>query len=288
MAQGDVIRERFRCSCLAPAGEWCLASAVAGLLVWGIIHSSLGHRREALILAALPLVWATGWSLRRGCTAWTFTSDGWLVREEGLLTLRRQVFVLRSARTIETAIPLVGRLLDVGHVTFQATDRSDQIHRHEVTWMTRHRRFCQLIEARGSLPLLDRVPWWQRLGGSLAGLTMMAEHDLEQALPLLAPDPVRSNSSLVEDYDRFMAFCHQVLRAGRGGGKWPPDRIPPEVLGTWFTLLSRARVVVSGSNPAGWRLGNGIESLDDIQRRISRETFGPAVRRTGSRPRGFS
>ena len=82
----------------------------------------------------------------------------------------------------------------------------------------------------------------------------------------------------VDDYGRFLAFCHHLLRS-TGRGRWPSSRVPSAVTRRWMAVLRQAHIVVDAPNGRGWRVAGAICNLDDIRRRISEEELQQAVQR---------
>jgi hypothetical protein len=48
----------------------------------------------------------------------------------------------------------------------------------------------------------------------------------------------------------------------------------------WMDVLRQVRVVVSASNDRGWRVAGGIDSLDDIRRRLGLHELQRAVKQS--------
>ena len=124
------------------------------------------------------------------------------------------------------------------------------------------------IRARGRLPT-GRLSWWLIASDAVTRRVRDAYRGIVRA----------PGAAELQDYGRFMAFCHRVLRAEQGG-RWPPPRISPATVERWLAVLQQVRVVASASNERGWRVVPGIEGLDDIRRRLGPPDLQRAVRRS--------
>jgi hypothetical protein len=131
-----------------------------------------------------------------------------------------------------------------------------------------HDRLCEIIRARGRLSI-GRPTWWQttreaakqRSGATLGRVVRT----------LSRPD--------LQDYGRFMAFCHHILRAEQSG-RWSPGATPLDTVERWLAVLRQAHVVVSASNERGWRVARDIHGLHDIHRRLGPHELQRAVKQS--------
>jgi len=167
---------------------------------------------------------------------------------------------------VATGAPLTVGWLDIGHVQFEATAENGQREQLHLTWMGRHSRLCEIIEARGRLPL-GAPTWWQPL-------LEPAREGIRAARRWLIHSQRRAE---LQDYGRFMAFCCHLLRADQGG-RWPPPGLAQATVECWMAVLWRVRVVITASNERGWRVARGIEGLECIHRRIGPQELQRAVR----------
>jgi hypothetical protein len=204
---------------------------------------------------------------RWGTCTWTATSDGRLVIQEGLLSSCRQVLHLCSARHLELGSLFPFRWLDVGHVAFWATDPHGRLRQFHCRWMGGYRRLGEIIEARGQLPV-GRPSRWQ-----LVRRRVMQEWDA-----LKKTNARRRRRKRADDYGRFMAFCHRLIR-GTGPVQPTLPGVPASVSRRWMAVLRQARVVVDAPDGEGWRLAGTVRSLEDIRRRIGESQLRRAVQR---------
>ena len=261
-------REVFRRSWMTIMPEWAVAESVSLAVGLAAQHFGLQGSWEGSALAGLPLIWAGGRTLQWACHTWTVTPDGRLTERQGILFPTRQVIHLCSVSGVAIDAPAPVRWLDIGHISFEATDPQGQRRRFHWSWMHGHERLAEIIRARGQLPI-GKPAWWQTA-------REVAKQGIRAAFRRV--NRTLSQADLL-DYGRFMAFCHQILRAERTG-RWPPVRIPPAMVKHWIAVLQEARVVVSASNERGWRVAGGIDSLDDIRRRLGPRELQRAVQRS--------
>jgi len=256
--------ETFRRSWLTMTAKWGLALGIVGTIAWAYHWLGLQGEQVALGLALLgPVIWATGQTLRWWCRTCTATADGRLILRQGVLFRSRQVIHLCSARDVESYSPPLARWLGIGHVSFRATDTQGQVRFFRCTWVERYGRLTEIIRARGQLPVC-RPSWREHLerlrhavGTNLAQMWALGE---EIAARL-------QGCWYVDDYGRFLAFCHRLLRN--------PDarfKVPSAVARRWMAVLQQAHIVeASGSRE--WRFAVNIHTLEDIRRRVSADTL---------------
>jgi hypothetical protein len=249
-------REVFRCTWLTTMPEWVLAGGAS--LAVGLAAQLYGLQWgwDGLLLMGLPLAWAGGRTLQWACQTWIVSADGRLTIRKGILFAHRQTIRLASASEVEADALPGFRWLDIGQIAFEAEDGHGPRRTFRGTWMQSYDRLCEIVRARGHL-VIGRQPWWQRLGDA-AGQRMGV------LLRRLARTVRRSE---LQDYGRFMAFCHHVLRAEQGG-RWPPPGTSAALVECWIAVLQQVRVVVSAPDERGWRVAPGIAGLDDIRRRL--------------------
>jgi hypothetical protein len=268
METRDKSQEVFRRTWLVLIPDVFLA---LGVLV-GII---LLHRRLGLrggwggvgVIAVIHILWMihriTQWST---CT-WVAISDGRLIIRDGLLSSGQQVLHFCSARHLELDSPFPFHLLSVGHVAFRATDPNGQLRSFHWKWMGEYRRLGEIIEAQGQLSI-GRPSRWQLV-------RRKAVQEWEALKKTSACWRRRRN---VDDYGRFMAFCHHLLR-----GTTPTlptlHGVPASVSRRWMAVLRQARVVVDAPGGKGWQLAGTVRSLEDIRRRIGESQLRRAVQR---------
>lgn len=271
-------REVFRRSWLTLTPEWSLAGGVSLAVALAAHHFGLQGGWEAPSLAMLPITWAAGRALLWARRTWTVTADGRLIVQEGILRRTCQVIHLCSARQVEPEDPLLARWLGIGHIAFQATNTQGQLQRFRWTWLGRHARLYEIIQARGQLPL-GRPSWWQLVGKKVKRLVHAVKIWLAQGWALSGEIVTRLRGRwFVDDYGRFLAFCHHLLRS-MGRGRRHPSWVPSAVARRWMAVLRQAHIVVDMPNGRGWRVARAIRSLEDIRRRIGEEELQRAVQR---------
>lgn len=81
----------------------------------------------------------------------------------------------------------------------------------------------------------------------------------------------------VDDYARFMDFCHHMLRNRNVEQHWLPNGTPPAVARRWLYVLILARVVVEVPDDEGWEVVGSIRSVRDVSHRIGEEELRRAV-----------
>jgi len=260
--------ETFRRSWLTLAPEWSLALGISLPIMWFYRRSDLQGPWGALSLVSLPMVWATYRTLQWAGHTWTATADGRLILEDGVLFRRRRVVHLCSARRVESRSPIVARWLSIGHVTFRANDSRGRLRAFQWTWVERHARLCEILRARGQLPV-GGPSRWQIIGSRVSTVARRMVAQLAQgwALETLARLQGRW---FVDDYGRFLAFCNRLLR-NRGREQWAPSWAPPAVVKRWMMVLRRHRIIVDAPTQAGWRIGDSIHSVEDIRHHVSKE-----------------
>lgn len=277
MEEQTVLREVFRRSWLTLIPEWSLAVSVALAVTWAAHRFGLQAGEEWLYSAMLPIIWTMGRTFLWVYSTWTVTADGRLIVQQGPLPGHRQEIALGAVRRFEPTAPARVRWLNVGHITFWAGDSQGRIYPFHWTWLERHSRLCELIRARGQLPV-GRPTWRQLVGRALRrliqrlSLWLMQGHILsEEILARLA------GRWCVEDYGRFMAFCQWLLRSAHRRRDYPPW-VSRAVIRRWMAVLRQARIVVD-SHDGGWRMAMNLHTLEDIRRRIGPDQFLRAVRR---------
>jgi hypothetical protein len=231
-------------------------------------HFGLLGGWEGFAFIGLPLIWATGRTLQWTRNTWTVTRDGCLTVRQGILFRTRQVFHLCSVSQVAVDAPAPLRWLDIGHIFFEAINPQGQRRRFRWTWMHSYERLAEILQARGRVRIGEPA-WWQT---AREAANQEIQASFRRAVRIL------SRADL-QDYGRFMAFCHHVLRADLTG-QWPPVRVPPAMVKRWMVVLQEARVVVSASNERGWRVSGGINGLDDIRRRLGPHELQRAVQRS--------
>jgi hypothetical protein len=261
-------REVFRRSGLTTTPEWAVAGGVSLAVGLAAQHFGLQGSWEGPALMGLPLIWAGGRTLQWACHTWIVTADGHLAVRKGFLFRTRHVIHLCSVSQVEVEAPAPIHWLDIGHISFEATDPQGQRRRFHWTWMHGHERLAEIIRAQGRLPIGEPT-WWQTAREAAKKRTQAAFRRMARTL----------SWADLQDYGRFLAFCHHVLRAEQTG-RWPPGTIPPTMVERWMVVLRQARVVVSASNERGWRVSGGIDGLDDIRRRLGPHELQRAVQRS--------
>ncbi len=271
-------QEVFRRSWLTLVPEWSLAGGVSLTVALAARHFGLPGGWEVRGLVVLPIVWSATRTLLWACRTWTVTADGRLVVEGGILLRTRQVIHLCSVRRVETGAPLLTNWLGIGHVAFQATGPQGQLQPFRWTWLGRHPRLCEIIQARGQLPV-DRPSWWHPVSSAAETLIHIVGMWLSQGWTLGEEIVARLQDRwFVDDYGRFMAFCHHLLRHTRRR-RWPPLWVPSAVVRRWMAVLRQARIVVDAPDGGGWRVAGVIHGLGDVHRRIGEEELRRAVQR---------
>jgi hypothetical protein len=270
--------EVFRRSCLTLAAEWSLALVVSLTVVWSYHWFGLQGEWEGLSLAILPIAWAACRTLQWACRTWTATADGRLIVQQGVLLRTRQVIHLCSARDVEAEALRLVRWLVIGHITFQATDPQGRLRPFRWTWLGRHSRLCEIIQARGQLPV-GRSSWWQLVGRVVKRLAHAVGIWLTHGWALSTEIVARLRGRwFVDDYGRFLAFCHHLLR-NTGRERWAPSWVPSAVARRWMTVLHQAHIVVDVPNDGRWRVAGTIHSIEDVCRRIGEEELQRAIQR---------
>jgi hypothetical protein len=261
-------RESFRRSWLTTTPEWAVAGGVSLAVGLAVQYFGLQGGWAGPTLIWLPLIWAGGRTLQWACHTWTVTPDRRLTVRQGILFPTRQVIRLCSVSQIAVDAPAPICWLDVGHISFEAADPQGQRRRFHWTWLHGYERLAEIIRAQGRLPIGEPT-WWQTVREA-------AKQRMQAALRRVVRTLSRAD---LQDYGRFLAFCHHVLRAEQTG-RWPPGAIRPTMVERWMAVLRQARMVVSASNERGWRVAGGIESLDDIRRRLGPHELRRAVQRS--------
>lgn len=82
----------------------------------------------------------------------------------------------------------------------------------------------------------------------------------------------------VDDYARFLDFCHYVLHNPNVKQYWPPSGTPPPVARRWLYVLVLARVVIEVPDDQGWEVVGSIRSVRDVSHRIGEDELRRAVR----------
>jgi hypothetical protein len=82
----------------------------------------------------------------------------------------------------------------------------------------------------------------------------------------------------VDDYARFMDFCHHVLHSRSVQQPWLPAGTPPVVARRWLYVLILARVVIEVPEDGGWEVVGSIRSVRDVSHRIGEDELRRAVR----------
>jgi membrane protein YdbS with pleckstrin-like domain len=269
--------EVFRRSWLTLASEWSLAFGVSLTVIWSYRQLGLqGEEWEGLSLAVPPVIWAACRTLQWAYCTWTATADGRLIVREGVLARTRQVIHLCSVRDVESKAPHLARWLGIGHLTFRATDLQGQLRPFRWIWLGRYSRLCEILQARGQLPV-GRPSWWQLVSGAVERLAHAVGMWLAQGWALTAEIVARLQGRwFVEDYGRFLAFCHHLLRSA-GRERWAPSWAPSAVVRRWMAVLRRARIVVDAPNDIGWRMAGTVRSIGDVCCRIGEEDLRRAV-----------
>ena len=259
--------ESFRRSSLTILPEAALAVTLS--LAIGLAARQFGLQESWQAAAAMagPLLWAGGRALQWACHTWTVTPDGRLLVVRGVLFRTRLCVGLDTASQVRVRDSPAPCWLDVGDIVFETQDRYGQRHQIEGTWMGNHNRLCEVIHARGRVPHASHALDRQTPG--------RAGYRSEPGVVQVVCLPKQEH---LEDYGRFMAFCHHLLRAGRGG-KWPPAGIASEVRECWMEVLREARVITATQDHRGCQIGEGIDDLSDIRCRIGRRAFQRTVRR---------
>jgi len=261
-------RERFRRSWLTTTPEWAVAGSVSLAIGLAAQHFGLQGGWEGAALMGLPLIWAGGRTLQWLCHTWTLTADGCLTVRKGVLFPTYQVIHLCSVSQVTADAPSAIRWLDTGHICVEATDHHGLRRHFRWTWMHGHDRLCGIIRARGRLPIdgptMSQTPReraTQRVGATLRGVVCA---------------PSRAD---LQDYGRFVAFCHHILRAEESG-RWSLGATPPATAERWMAVLRSARVLVDASNKRGWRVAGGIDCLDDICSRLGPDELQRAIQQS--------
>jgi hypothetical protein len=269
--------EVFRRSWLTLIPEWCLAIGVLLTMVWSYQRFGLQDEWVGLGLAVLmPIVWIASQTTQWARRTWTVTADGRLIVQGGFPSRSRQVIHLCSARDVEPQSPILIHWLGVGHIAFRATDPRGQVRPFRWTWIGRYRRLCEIIEARGQLPV-SRPSWWQLVSGRTRKLVHTVGAWLGRGWALTAEIVARLRGRwFVEDYGRFLAFCHHLLR-GTERGRRIPSWVPSAVVRRWMAVLRQARIVVDVPGGKGWQLAGAVRSLEDVCRRIGEEGLRQAL-----------
>ena len=83
----------------------------------------------------------------------------------------------------------------------------------------------------------------------------------------------------VDDYAKFMDFCHYVLHSRNVEQHWPPTGMPSAVARRWLYVLILARVVIEVPNDRGWEVVGSIRSVRDVSHRIGEDELRRAVRK---------
>jgi hypothetical protein len=270
-------REVFRRSWLTLTVEWALALTVASTVVWAYVEHDPHAEWKVAGLAALPLVWALSRTVQWFRCTLTATADRLLIIEEGVLFRSCQIIHLCSARGVTSKGTLLLGWLGIGRVNFRATDPLGQFRAFQWTWLARHARLCEIVEARGQLPVGRPSKWqlgWHMIKSvSYAGLEWVV-----QVGALVVEMVVRLQGRwFVDDYGRFLAFCHHLLRNVERDHSIP-RWAPPAVTRRWIAVLRRAHIVVDAPNSNGWCIARSICGLEDVRHRIGREELRRAVR----------
>jgi hypothetical protein len=81
----------------------------------------------------------------------------------------------------------------------------------------------------------------------------------------------------VDDYAKFMDFCHYVLHNHDVEQRWPPYGTPPAVARRWLYVLILARVVIEVPGDRGWEVVGSIRTVRDVSHRIGKEELRQTV-----------
>ena len=275
--EGRIIpRERFRRSWLILSPEWGLAGGITLAVFVAAVHFRVRAGWEVLTVTALPIVWAGARTLQWACHTWTASADGRLIVKEGVLVRNGQVLQLSSVEDLVTEAPPPVRALGAGTIGFCAYDWDGQPHSLRWTWVGNYPRLREILEARGQLPV-GRPPRWQTIGRAAGKLVGGLGTWLRVGWDLCEECVARLRGRwFVDDYGRFMAFAHHVLRSERSG-RWPPPRVPSPVVKCWMEVLRQADVVIAAPNGRGWRVAEAVQSLEDIGHRLSEDDLRRAV-----------
>lgn len=265
-------REVFRRSWLTTAPDWAVGSAVSLAVGLAALHLGTEPTWEAAALVALPLIWAAWRNLQWACQTCTVRTDGRLVESRGVLFPIRQVIDLSTVTQVTTRVPGAASWLNVGHIAFYANGENSQRSHFRWTWMAGHRRLCEIMHAGGQLPV------GRPAGREIARQQAQPRLQATISTPVRAPVPPQ-----LQDYGRFMAFCHRVLRAGRGG-QWPPAGMPPEAVEACIAVLRQRHVVVDSADERGWCVARDVAGLEDVHRRLGPVAWRRLVRQP-ARPR---
>ncbi len=273
----DMPHEVFRRSWLTLTLEWSLAGSVS--LAVGLVAQYFDFQ-EGWVgagLIALPIAWAIGQTIQWAFQTWTVTTDGRLIIQSGVLFRTSQDIRLRSVQRVTIETPSLSGWLDIGHISCTAIGPLDQSQSFRWTWLRRHRRLVDLIQARGQLAV-GRQPSrrqfaispTRRLGHAVGAGLMPGRYLIEEGIARLRGQWV------VDDYGRFLGFCHLLLRS-RGNGHWPPPRISPVVAHYWMRVLRRTQVLLVSPDGA-WRVDSAIHTVEDVRRRVSEDELRRAIR----------
>jgi hypothetical protein len=272
-------REVFRRSWLTLASEWSLAGGVSLAVGLAAHYFSFQGGWERLGLMALPMIWAVSRTIQGACQTWTATGDGHLIVRKGFLLRTCQDIRLASVRQVKVETPPLVGWLNIGHISFLATDSRGQVQSLRWTWLERHHRLYEIIQTQGQLPV-GRPSQWQPVFNTGRRPKQAMEMWLTRGWVLIEEGIARLRGQwFVDDYGRFMAFCHHLLRS-KTNGQWPPPRVPSAVVNRWMAVLWQAHIVVDASNGRGWRVDSAIRNLEDVRRRISEKELQHAVKQS--------
>ncbi len=267
--------EVFRRSWLMLIPEWGLAGFVSCAVGFAAQYFDMQGDWEGLSFTVLPIVWAASRTLKWACQTWTVTADGHLIVREGLLLHKSREINLHSVQQVmvETS-PLTG-WLDIGNISCLISDVSGQAQLLRWTWLSRHRRLRDILQARGQLAV-GGPPRRQLTRNAIRRLKYRGGKWLHRGRALTEEGLVRLQGRwVVDDYGRFLGFCHFLLRS-RANGHWPPPRVPSVAVNRWMAILRKAHIVV-GMPGGGWRVNNGIHSVEDIRQRIGEQDLQRAL-----------
>lgn len=258
-------REVFRRSALTMVPHWGLAAGLALTVLWAANHFDLRPAWDGLLLAALPLAWATARTVQWAAGTWTATADGTLIVQAGVLFRSREEIPLRATLRAHVQPCLPSRWLDVGHLAWDV-GAGPRGQRRSLRWMWLGgpTRLAEILHGRGQVAL-GRPSRWQRWI-SRARQAEEGRGGSRQSLPASG-----------QEYQQFLAFCRRLLDS-QGTSSWPPDGVPVTAIPRWMAVLRQARIVMDASGNPGWRLAARIRSLDDVQRRIGEEELQRATR----------
>ena len=267
-------REVFRRSALTLVSYWGPAAGLALTVLWAANYFGLRPAWDGLLLAALPLAWATARTAQWAAGTWTATADGTLIVQAGVLFRSREEIPLRAVRQAYVQPVLPGRRLDVGHLTLDLAVAPGRPSSLRWTWLARPARLAEILHGRGQVALGHASCWQRTVGRGLAQAEAARAWWVQKNGGHGSQSPAPSG----EEYQRFLGFCRRLLD-GEGAASRPPDGVTLAAIPRWMAVLRQARIVVDAPSGPGWRLAGAIRSLDDVRRRIGEEEFRRAMRR---------